>query len=77
MLTDTDLQKIGELIDSKLDTKLRETFQRELKPINKALKKLDKDLGTINDFYDREVLDLDKRVIEIERHLGFPTNNLI
>lgn len=71
MLTATDLQNIGELIDSKLDSKLKETFSRELKPIKKALKKLDGDLAAINRFYDREVLDLDKRVTKVEKHLGF------
>jgi hypothetical protein len=42
MLTSNDLQKIGEVVDQKLDQKL--------KPIHKKIDKIDKDLNDLKDY---------------------------
>jgi peptidoglycan hydrolase CwlO-like protein len=54
MLTNNDLQKIGEMIDQKLDQKL--------KPINKKIGTMDKKIDTLN----QKVKTLDVKVDSIE-----------
>ncbi len=55
MLTNSDLIKIGSLLDSKLDAK----FKKKLSLIAKSIRKIQKDMKTIVKFFN------------IETHLGF------
>lgn len=62
MLTKSDLQQIGEVIDTKLDTKL--------KPIKKDLTHIKKTVNLIVKNYDEADIKLERRVKKIETHLG-------
>ena len=62
MLTDRDLEKISNLVDSKLELRL--------KPIHTALRKINKDIKAIINFFDREVIDLHKRLKIVESRMG-------
>jgi len=65
MLTKSDLQQIGNLIDKSLDKKL----DIKLKPIRKDLGYLRKTVDILIDRTDREDMSLKKRVVKIEEHL--------
>lgn len=62
MLTKTDLSQIGNVIDEKLDSKL--------KPIKKNLRYLKKTVDLIVKNYDEGDVKLDRRVRKIEEHIG-------
>lgn len=64
MLTKSDLNEIGLLIDSRLDTKL--------KPIKKDLKYLRKTTDIIVKNYDEGDVKLSRRLKRIENHLSLP-----
>lgn len=61
MLTKSDLQQIGSVVDEKLDSKL--------KPIKKDLKYLKKTADVIVKNYDEGDVLLGRRVKKIEDHL--------
>lgn len=61
MLTKTDLNQIGNLIDEKFDIKL--------KPIKKDLRYLKKTVDILVDRTDNEDVALGKRITRIEEHL--------
>jgi len=61
MLTDNDLKKIGEVVDQKIE--------KRLKPIKEDISQIRKDIKSIVNFFDREYLELRKRVERIETHL--------
>lgn len=62
MLTKNDLNQI--------DTVVAKRIQTELKPIKQDVAKIRKDMSTIVNFFDREYLELRKRVDRIEEHLN-------
>ncbi len=66
MLTNSDLTKIGDLVDSKLD--------KRLSPAVKAIRKIQKDLKVIVNYFDREYLGHSKRLTTIENQLGLQSN---
>ncbi|HJZ05854.1 hypothetical protein A2634_04075 [Candidatus Amesbacteria bacterium RIFCSPHIGHO2_01_FULL_48_32] len=66
MLTYQDLKKIGEMFENKFD----ERFKINIKPIQSTLRKVNKDIKLIINFFDREMIDLRKRVKVIERELN-------
>lgn len=61
MLSDKDLQKIGSLIDIKLDDKFS--------PVYKILKTLDRRTKKTNNMLRVDVDYLDRRIIDCEKHL--------
>lgn len=61
MLTKSDLQQIGNVVDEKLDIKL--------KPIKKDLRYLKKTMDVLVDRTDKEDVSLGKRVTRIGEHL--------
>ena len=65
MLTKADLTAIGELIDRKLDEKLK----KELKPIKSELKLIRKNMNLVIRFFDDEITGVRKRVDRIEDFL--------
>lgn len=71
VLTQSDLQKIGEVIDEKLEEK----FDKKLKPITKELKYIRKTVDIIVKDYDERDVKLSKRVDRIELHLALPKEN--
>ena len=84
MLTKTDINAIGTLIDEKLERKLESKFNTKLNPIHddvriikKDVKKLKRDVNGVIKMSDRGLLDLQKRTRKIEVHLGFPEPRVI
>lgn len=83
MLTQLDLENIGNLIDEKdekLEQKLEEKFdkkfkneltpiKKDIKSINSKLNKIQNDLTATIDFFDKDHSKLHKRVDRIEDHL--------
>lgn len=55
---------VGPIIENKLG--------EALKPIEKDIRKLNKDMKIVINFFDRETIDLDKRVLRVENHLNLP-----
>lgn len=66
MLTTDDLQKIGELLDEKMDKK----FKEELTPIKKDIRIIKADLRSTIKFFDDDITVLKKRVGRIEEYIG-------
>ena len=66
MLTKNDLNQIGQVIDEKLDNKL--------KPIKKDLRYLRKTVDLVVKNYDEGDVRLERKVKKIEDHLGLPSN---
>jgi len=62
MLTKTDLNQIGQVVDEKLDKKL--------KPIKKDLKYLKKTLDIVVENYDENDVRLERKIKKIETHIG-------
>lgn len=76
MLTQQDLDAIGNLIDKKLDEKLDKKFKEELKPINSKLTNLHKemiqfrkDLNMVVKFFDNDITGVRRRVDRLEDYL--------
>ncbi len=79
MLTQLDIENIGNLIDEKLDQKLEEKFDKKLAPIQKDIKsinfklnKIQNDLTATIDFFDKAHSKLNRQVDQIEDHLHLP-----
>lgn len=64
MLTKKDLHDIGELIDTKLESKL--------KPIKKTLREMNDKLDTTIRFFDSSTVSHEKRITRVEKHLNLP-----
>ncbi len=67
VLTKSDLQQIGSVVDNKL--------QAGLKPIKKELRYIRRTVEVLIGRSDREETLLKRRVSKIERHLGLPSEN--
>jgi hypothetical protein len=75
MLTKKDLSQIENVVEKRT----RKIIQEELTPIKDEIKTIKKDtreirsdIKAIVSFFDREYIDLLKRVERIEEHLGLP-----
>lgn len=66
MLTKTDINTIDALFSKRIDS----AFSKRLKPVQEDIARIRKDQKTIVNFFDREYLDLRKRVERIEDHLS-------
>lgn len=66
MLTKGDLNLIGKLLDSRLESK----FSEKLSPIQKQLSKIDKKLDKTIDFFDKREINITKNVRSLQNHLG-------
>ncbi len=66
MLTKSDLNKIGNVVDEKLD--------HRLKPIKKDLKYLKKTIDIVVQKYDEGDVKLERRLRKVEDHLGFASD---
>lgn len=64
MLTEDDLRKIGEIIDQKVEVRL--------KPVKKDIKKLNKNQDVMLSMLDREQMMQSRRIKRLEKHLGLP-----
>lgn len=78
MLTTQDLSQIRTLLKEEIKlevgTVVKKIVREELKPVNKKLNKIDKDLKTTINFFDNELLGHDKRISKIEAHIGLSPN---
>ncbi len=70
MLTNSDLQKIGTIIDQKLDEKLDSKLDTKLKPIKRDITHIRKTVDLIAKNYDEADVKLERRVKNIERILS-------
>ncbi len=86
MLTKTDLNAIGRVVDQRLDThlegKLNDRLDKKLFPINsdisdikRNVRKVKKDVSVLIKMADRKLVQVESRVKAIEKHLGFPETN--
>ncbi|CAN5131963.1 hypothetical protein BH09PAT2_BH09PAT2_05000 [soil metagenome] len=62
MLTTDDLQKIGDLIETKLEQKLEQKLVQKLAPIKKDIRIIKADLRSTINFFDNDISGLKKRV---------------
>ena len=79
MLTDSDLKKIGQIVDDKIngaiDKKVGNLIDQKLKPIKQDVAEIRKDIKSIVNFFDDEYLELRTRVERIEEHLNLKPQN--
>lgn len=61
MLTKNDVKQIGKVLDERLDKKIY--------PLQKDIKQMKKDLKTVINVFDIEILDMRSRLLRIEKHL--------
>lgn len=79
MLTKNDVKIIGNLFDEKFDKKLDEKFENAFKKhissIKEDITQIRKDQKLIIRFFDREYLNLRKRIERIESYLKLSAIN--
>ena len=73
MLTKSDLNEIDLIVSKRIHTETKGIIKEELKSIKEDVSQTRKDIKTIINFFDREYLELRKRVERIESHLNLPT----
>ena len=74
MLTKSDIQQIGDVVDQKLNKRL-DPIEKGIKSLKKDMRYLTKTVDIIAKNYDLEDAKLKVRVSKIEHHLGLPTKN--
>lgn len=83
MLTKTDLQQIREVVreevderlEVKLEEKLEEKLDKKLKPIKRDLNYVKRTLSVAIKRFDETDVNHERRIGNIENHLGLPTKN--
>lgn len=78
MLTKSDLQQMGNLVEEIVDRKITERvgsivdnrLNKKLSPIKKELKKIRNDQKTMFDYLDREQRKQEKRIVRLEKCIG-------
>jgi hypothetical protein len=63
--------RLEQTLDKKLDEKLT-PIHNDVKIIKKDVRKLQKDVNGVINMADKGLLKVQKRVVTIEKHLGFP-----
>jgi len=82
MITSNDLIKIKTVIeetfdkkfDEKFDGKFDKAFGKNIKPINRQLKKIQKDITTTINYFDHSVINHENRIRIIEHQLNLSQN---
>lgn len=69
MLNKTDLKQIDNVVSKRIKGELV-PIKKDIKTIKTDVSQIRKDVKTIVNFFDREYLDLRKRVERIEEHLN-------
>lgn len=72
MLTKDDLQAIQQIVKIEVKKELKDGLTVGLKPIQKELRKLRKDLNVTITSFDSEIINTRHRVDRIEDHLNLP-----
>jgi hypothetical protein len=85
MLTKTDLNQIGQVIDERLDSKLKQELEpikkdltdlkKDAKYLKKKVNRIDETVNLIVKNYDEADVKLQRRVRRIEHHLALPEEN--
>lgn len=76
MLNQSDLDQIKAIVSSEVEPLKKvvsgeiEPLKKDMRTIKKDITQIRKDVQTIISFFDRETLELRKRVDRIETHLG-------
>jgi len=73
VLTNSDLQSIGDIIDRKVP----HIVKKELKPIEKRLSKIEKVISEDFNFLDRLHIKNAKAINHLEFQVGFPKTDLM
>jgi peptidoglycan hydrolase CwlO-like protein len=81
MLTKDDLKQIGSIVDTKIDKQL-DPVKKDIADLKKDMKTVKRDMGetrndikTLRAYFDRDYVNLRKRIDRIEEHLGVPDKN--
>lgn len=73
MITDKDITKLKQAFATKEDLNaIRNLITQSLKPVNKKLNKLQKDLNIVINTFDKNIIETKHRVDRIEKHLDLP-----
>ncbi len=70
MLTKSDLSKIGNVIEERL-----EPVKKDMKYLKKKVNKIDKAVSIIGKNYDQGDVELGRRMTKIEQYLDLPDKN--
>lgn len=70
MLTKSDLSKIGNVIEEKL-----ESVRKDIKYLKKKVNRIDKTVDIIAKNYDEGDVELGRRMTKIEQYLDLPDKN--
>jgi hypothetical protein len=74
MLTKDDLNQIGNILNNALNTKL-EPVKKDITILKKDVSQTRKDVKVLIAYFDREYVDLRRRIEAIEQHLGLSNKN--
>lgn len=66
MLTKNDLQQIQEVVNSEI-----KPVKKDIKTLKSDVSEIRKDVKAIISYFDRDYVNLRKRIERIEEHLGF------
>ncbi len=72
MLTKTDLQQIGNVVEEKLEERLK-PVEKDLTYLKKKMRRMDKTLSLVARKFDEGDVALAKRIDRIENHLNLPS----
>lgn len=77
MLTKNDLQQIGIVIDEKLKPVKRDItiLTKDVSTLKKDVAQTRTDVKVLISYFDREYVELRKRIDRIEEHLGLDAKN--
>lgn len=74
MLTKSDLTKIGQVVDERLEIKLESKLNQKLAPIKKDLKILRRDLESVLGSLDKDRWTLEQK---FETHVSHPPRDFV
>lgn len=75
MLTKTDLNQIRLVVREEVTDEVKNQLKKTLEPIKKDVAQTRKDVKVLIAYFDREYVELRKRIDRIEDHLGLDTKN--
>lgn len=70
MLTSNDLAQIENIVDRVVDKKLEDKLEKKLLPINQGIRKLQKSLKLVTNYFDSVEIKHTAAIKRLENHLG-------
>ncbi|MFC1627307.1 hypothetical protein ACFL18_01975 [Patescibacteria group bacterium] len=65
-------KQVPPIVNKAIQKQVPPIVNKATKPLATRLNKLDKKVDSIIDFFDREYIETNKRLDNIENHIGFP-----